>query len=280
MSFAVRTQRVLKEGRKMKTLGAAASARACLLHARTLVIPGIVAGAILIGLVTTPSSGRAGTESFPCTKHIIVVFLFYQYFAQPGPGVANGCWTFTKPRQDTDSGAFIICVSNGSQYGVDSATNFIFDDTNPLNSWTTENNLLSGKCGATGAFRYGEAMAARSASWCVQNSWNSPCWRRNDSGGSIPKWAELYSSDSVVYDLRNNWLSSTGGWGAYYGNSRPAINVRPDAGNAANMTSHVTWICNQTGDTKYMVLYAGAAPPTVSSTDRNTIFQALNNCTI
>lgn len=255
---------------------------------RAALLAGLALAAVVVTMFLIPSRGSSAVDSVPCAKHINVVFLFYQGFFQPAAGVANGCWAFTKPRQDTDSGAFIICHLDGSQYGVDSATNFIFDDTNPANSWSAESNQLNGQCGDTNALRYGEAMAARNAQWCVDYTWVQPCWRRNTTGnnaqrGSIMHWAELYGADesiSIEGTRKANWLNTANPSGAYRNNSRPVINVRADAGNATKMRSDVMWVCSVTGDTQYLVLYAGAAPPTVTSTDRSTIFQALNDCTV
>jgi hypothetical protein len=252
---------------------------------------GLAAGAALLVVVAAlvaASSGIAGPRvahrSLACTKHITVVFDVYQYFPEP---VSNGCWGYQRVVQNTST--FHICHWDGAvrAYGVQA----VFDDTNPLHDWATESqNVWYCANYYTGVNAiYAEYMAARSASWCGAHGYASPCWRRNAGSpavASVRYFAELYSDDYHVLDQLSQWQAT--GYGANPANSRPTINIRPDAynnrGTTYYMRSHITQICNLTGDGQYMSMYAGPSggagtATDLSGTDDAAINAALDACT-
>jgi hypothetical protein len=241
---------------------------------KALLVVGLISVAALTGTLATPPGAKA---SFPCSKHINVVLMFYA--AAPTPTGLNGCWTYSIPPGAL--GAYFICRgSDGQHFGT--GRNYIFDDTNPsrpLLGNGGENDRLGSHCHVVGTFtNYAEMMAAGSGSWCTDpvRSLNQPCWRRNSAAGAIRYFAELYS-DGNVYNLKDNW-NCTRAYGACPSNSRPVINVA-HAGDPGYTTvsTAVTWECGQTAEGQYMAIYSGLA---VSSTKMTAVVNTLNNCTI
>ena len=259
---------------------------------RTLLALATVGVALVVASLVGASYGRAGTETVPCTKHINVIFIIYQYYEAPTGG--NGCWTYSLIKQRPD--VFMVCSGGtGSHSG---SGNFVFDDTNPNNDLATENYLLNTACVTAPPHTkpvWAEFMAPRnspSTNWCNSHGYTAPCWRRNYTPvGNVPLYAELYSDDSTVRDRLGAWTSPTIHYGAAPSNSKPLINIRPDiaanhGGSTGQMRTDIALICNNyVPDTQYMGLYAGGggSPPdphkTITATDRAAVVTALNNCT-
>lgn len=253
----------------------------------------LIALALGVGVTASSASGaRAGAVQTTCVKNITVLF----YIAQDFPPVnqngvlPNGCWNYGRVVQNTTQ--FMICKSDGSFAG--SGYDRVFDDTNPKNNLTTENNNLTAcanLAGGTGDI-YAEDMAARndssSTDWCQssigKNVYSEPCWRRNNAGGTagtIHRYmAELYSSQSKVDDLKSNWTQTNDAYGADSANSYPVINIQAAQGDGAIYQAEIGFACSSVANGGFIMIYAGStASGTIDATDRDFMNTELNDCT-
>lgn len=267
------------------------------MRARVAACIGILAIAATATFATS-HVGRASVTRFPggpilavttytCTKSITVLFLVNQGWTDPGSisPTPRTCWRYASMRQRPST--YMICHEDGSLNGTGATR--VFDDTNPMNDLNTEMNAItfcSTLSGGSGGI-YAEYMAARntdnSTHWCTDNSYQEPCWRRDNASGAAGTishyFAELYTSEFDVKSDKGNWLAT--GYGASPSNSSPVYNFLPDRGNPNNVLyNDVTELCGLVGNGGFISLYAGDTNfGTIQPGDQSTINTALNACT-
>jgi hypothetical protein len=233
-----------------------------------------VAALVVGGLVSASSSHASSKTQLACAKRITVVFQVYAAFQNPLPS-SDGCWNWYRLVQNTS--AFLICKGDGSLTGH--GYNGVFDDTNPANDGFTEAYRIQ-QCAAYAGSPgiYAEFMAPRSAAWCGQHGYASPCWRRNNPGLSFVRYfAELYTPYNVN-DRMAAWKAT--GYGANPTNSYPVINVGVDIANgSSSLFNHVTGACDTVANGGYLALYDGLVSMDAHPGAVATISNALNACT-